>query len=90
MTSTDGFARCTNAVLKPAVDIIHIGSLTEKQLARLPRERCARPMLPVYAEDGYNVIAEYCWNCDGPLSEYIRGPEITAAYNAKREQIGHE
>lgn len=82
MTSTDGFSRCTNTIIKPSLD--HIGSLTRKQLDRLPRERCARPMLPIYAEDGYNVIAEYCMHCDGPLNEHIRGPEVLVAYNERR------
>ena len=76
--------RCTNTFLKPDIDVNHLSGLTEKQMARLPRERCGRPMLPVYGTDGL-PIASYCGHCDGPLHRHIRGPEVTAAYNERRK-----
>lgn len=80
MVSIDGYERCTNTFLKPAVDIQHLGPMTAKQLDRLPRQICARPMLPVFGLDGVTVIAHYCHNCDGPLHNNTRGPQIVAGY----------
>lgn len=75
--------RCSNAILKKDIDVQHLANLTEKQLDRLPRELCARPLLPVY-DNAEQVIGHYCAHCDGPLHRNIRGPEVLAAYMERR------
>lgn len=87
MTATDGYERCTNTLLK-AVDIENLGPMTAKQLDRLPREMCARPMLPVHGPDKVTVIAHYCHHCDGPLHNNFRGPDVASGYNERRKQLG--
>lgn len=76
--------RCTNTILKPDVDIMHWPK-SQKALDRLPREMCARPLLPIYGEDRVTVVASYCQHCDGPLHRNTRGAEAKAAYYEARK-----
>ena len=80
--------RCTNAMLK--VDVQDLPkNMTLKQLDRIPRDLCSRPLLPIYGEDGLTVVAQYCANCDGPLHRYERGPEaVKKYYDARRRHPG--
>lgn len=80
--------RCTNAELK--VDIADLPQrMTLKTLDHLPREMCARPLLPIYGEDRVTVVASYCQHCDGPMHRHQRGPEAKAAYyEARRNNLG--
>ena len=83
MIATDGTARCTNSILKQNIEIRHWPE-SQKALDRLPRERCARPLLPIY-NDAMETLGWFCYHCDGPLHTHTRGPDVTKAYNERRQ-----
>lgn len=85
MNALSAEPRCTNTILKPDIDVSALSTLTDRQLNRLPREKCGRLMHPVYGSNNL-PIAAYCSHCDGPLDTHTRGPEIVAAYNERRKK----
>jgi len=75
--------RCTNAYLKKPSDIEQMGKMTGRQLDRLPRELCGRPLIPILRDD--IPIAQFCAHCDGPLADHERGPQVLTAYKDRRK-----